>query len=689
MKQSLFFLFLSLTFFLNAQKYQAKIIRDQWGVPHIHGKTDADAAYGLAWAHCEDDFEHVQKALIGSRGRLAEVDGKEGAILSVGSFIMNADPIIEKYYDSDLSDEFKAVLNGSVAAINQYAEEHPDEILLKNIFPIHGKDIIKGYILAQGILSSAFFDIARVFTGNIKPIPDGPFTAGSNGFAFAPGRMDKNETVMISNTHQPVDGILSWYEAHVKSDEGWNMLGGTFSIGVSLFLGANENLAWTHTTNYPDFSDVYQLEMHPSKKNVYKFDGEWLELEKRKMKIKVKIGPIKIPFKKTFYWSKYGTTLKKDGNYYSVRFPARDGIKAAEQWWRMNKAKNLKEFKEVLDMQGLSCQNIIYGDKEGNIFYLSNGLFPYREGDFNYMEIMPGNTSENLWPARKHHPISDLPLLENPESGYVFNSNNPPFLATDDPYNLKKEDYDPTFGFREKPTNRALRFMELMKDKKGKISYDELKKMKYDLTYCTETYFTWNIENLDDIFSLDTKKYPDIKDALQIMNEWDGNTHHSNKKATIAAISIYHTLKYHADKILIDKPVIIPEDIYVDAIRKAKKFLMKNYGTMEIPLGTVQRHIKGEVSLPISGMPEILAPTFIEKHDKKTFRNTMGESYILFARYTEDGLELETCHPFGSSNRKDSPHYTDQMELFTNQKLKKMTLDFDKIKVEKEYTVGN
>ncbi len=673
---------------LFGQKYEATILRDEWGVPHIHGKTDADAAFGLAWAHCEDDFVTVQHAILGTRLRLPEVIGMEGAILAAGAFMMNADPIVEKYYESDLSPEFRALLTASVSAINQYGREHPEEVLMKDLFPVNEKDIIKGYILAQGMLSNAFFEIARIFTGKIKPVSEEqPFSAGSNGFAFAPQKMQSGESLLISNTHQPLDGMLSWYEAHVVSDEGWNMLGGTFSIGVTLFLGANENLAWTHTTNYPDFADVFQLDMHPKKKHQYQLDGEWLELEERKMKIKVKLGPIKFPFRKKFYWSKFGTTIKKKGHYYAVRFPARHGIKAAEQWWRMNKASNLEEFKDALNMQGLSCQNIIYADKSGNISFWSNGLFPYRKQGIDWHKPQLANTSDLLWAQREYHPITELPQIHNPNSGYLFNCNNPPFLATEESENLKPENFNPTFGFRNKPTNRALRFRELMQSQAEKLSYEEVKKMKYDLNYFSESYYTWNIENFDELFELNPDKHPKIADAIGILQAWDGNTHHSSTQATIAAVSVYFILKYHMDQISIDKPTSIPREVFVDGIKQAKKFLLKHHGSLEVPLGQVQRHIKGDESLPISGMPEVLAPVFLGKPKKGVFRNEMGESYILFASYTEEGLKLETAHPFGASNRDNSPHYTDQMSLFAQQELKPMTLDWDKIKKVDEYVI--
>jgi len=649
------------------------IVRDKWGVPHIYGKTDADASYGLAWAHCEDDFENVQAALLAMKGRLSEVDGISGAILDVGVFVLNADKIVEEQFEAAFSPEFRKVLTGHVQGINDYAAAHPEEIKKKGIFPTNEKEIIKGYVLAQGLLSNALFGIARLIDDKHVAAASSFQPQGSNAWAYAPKKMKEGHAALISNTHQPLHGPVSWYEAHVVSEEGWNMLGGTFSAGVTLFLGTNEHLGWTHTTNYPDFHDVFELKMHPTKKNFYQFDGEWLELEERKIKLKVKIGPFKIPVSRKFYWSKYGTTIKNKSGYFSVRFPGQFDIRAAEQWFHMNKAKNFEEFQEALDMQGLVSQNIIYADNTGNIFFRCNGLFPERNPDYDWLNIVPGDTSATLWEPR-FMPIEALPEITNPECGYLYNCNNTPFTATDPAEDLNGKDFNQTMGFSKEQTNRSLRFQELIDQYGEQLSYEDIKAIKYDEQYA-KTMYTKGLENFDVILKLDPQKYPDLAEILERAKKWDRKTNKESTEATVFCVATSYLIKLIADDVRMDLANTLPEEEYVNALRYAKKFLNKHYGTLDVPLGSVQKHVKGDVELPVGGMPEILCAMYVVPNDKKTFKSDMGESYIQFVQYTDEGVKIESVHPFGASNRPESPHYTDQMELYTNRKMKEMTLD--------------
>jgi len=656
------------------------IVRDNWGVPHIYGNTDADAAYGLAWAHAEDDFATMQESLITMKGRLSEVKGVSGAITDVLANLLNIEYPIEAQMDTAFSPAFKKVLSGYVQGVNDYARTYPKQIRLKGIFPITEADVIKGYRLAQTVLSNSLFGIARILDNKL---PDMELPQGSNAFAFSQHKMDDSLTTLISNTHQPIDGIMSWYEAHVCSNEGWNMLGATFSTGVTIFIGTNPNLGWTHTVNYPDFHDIYTLKMHPKKKLQYQFDGEWLDLKKVKVRFKVKIAGVKVPVSRTYYMSKYGLTFKNKSGFYAIRFPSSSNIMAAEQWFHMNKASNYQEFQEALAIQGLSTQNIIYADKDDNIYFIDNGSFPLRNPNYNWQGILPGDTSATLWPMFQYQPLNKLPQLLNPDCGYLYNANNTPFSATHPDQNLKPEDYDSTMGFLMDETNRGLRIQELFEpyeDDNTKMNYEKLKVLKYDQQYASETFYTNSLSNLDEMMTLDPDNYPDIADVLHMIQKWDRKTTTENTTAAILAVTITHVLNYVGQEVLMSQTNVIPMEVYVQALRKAKAHMLKHFGSISVPMSKVQFLVKGDKEIPIGGMPENLAPSFIEPYKNGTFKCVAGESYIQIARYDENGLQtLETIHPYGASNNPESKHYTDQMELFVNQKLKPMTLNRDSI----------
>ncbi len=653
------------------------IVRDKWGVPHIYGKTDAETAYGLAWANAEDDFATMQETLLAVKGQLSAVKGKEGALLDALAFIVEADAVVEQHFDKAFSVEFKKVLNGYMQGINAYAAKHPKQVLRKKIFPITEKDLIKGYVTLMTIITNVHYDLGRIFDNTIVNQESGSMGRGSNGIALSPKKSSDGNTYLVANSHQPLRGVSAWYEMHVNSEEGWNFLGGTFPGGVSPFLGTNEHLGWTHCTNYADFHDVYKLKMHPTEKKQYLFDGEWIELEKRVLKLKVKVGPIRIPVKRKFYKSKYGPTFKTKSGYYALRFPSNMEIRAAEQWYQMSKTTDFDGFKQTMRQQLLPSLNTVYADKTGNLYFLGNGLFPKRNPKYNWQGVIKGDTSATLWQP-KFMPFDSLVQLENPKCGYIFNSNNTPFNCTCPEENPKAENYNKTMGYLTKNTARSVRFQELI-SAYDKMSYDDLKKIKYDSGFTLPLY-TRTFENWDNIRHLDPKKYPDIADAIEWLKKWDGNAATDNRQAALVSLTIQYILKKYRKLGQIDYNNKPKDIVYANALRYAKKHLLKHFGKMDIPLGDLQVHVRGDKELPIWGLPEALTQMYTVPYKKGKFQSYLGDSYILFATYNESGIKkIETIHCYGASNHPDSPHYDDQMDMYVNKQLKTMTLDKEKI----------
>ncbi len=232
----------------------------------------------------------------------------------------------------------------------------------------------------------------------ISSLTDSTLTSiGSNAFAFRRAKTKDGNTYLNVNTHQPLEGPFAWYEAHLVSDEGWNMLGGLFPGSPMPFIGTNENLGWTHTYNYPDLIDIYQLQMNPKNKNQYLFDDKWVDLEisKAKLKVKLKFG-ITIPVRKELLWSKYGPVVRNDSGVFSFHLNALENISAIDQWYHMNKSSNYDEFTQALNIMGIPRFNIMYADREDNIYYLSNAQLPVRDTSFDWNAVLPGNTSKTM-----------------------------------------------------------------------------------------------------------------------------------------------------------------------------------------------------------------------------------------------------------------------------------------------------
>lgn len=341
----------------NVNPKNVQIARDKWGVPHIFAKTDEEVAYGLAYATAEDNFNDMQFMLLAAKKLMGKHTGKDGAAIDFVVQLLRVEQTVERDFDSVFSPQFKKVINGYVDGINAFAKSHPNEVLVKGEFPLTPQQLICAYTMGMVAMSGADGPIKRMIEGNVAPVDtlkeNELGKRGSNGIAFSSKITTDGKTYLDINSHQPLDGPLSWYEAHLCSDEGWNILGGTFPGGLSIFHGVNENLGWAHTVNRFDHMDVYELEMHPKKKNLYKYDGVWEKLDVKKAKLKVKLNKwLTVGVGKKIYWSKYGATVQaKSGKFYSIRFPAYLNIGAIEQWYRMNKATDFNSFKDAVGLQ--------------------------------------------------------------------------------------------------------------------------------------------------------------------------------------------------------------------------------------------------------------------------------------------------------------------------------------------------
>ena len=225
----------------NAQINPAKIdiIRDSFGVPHIFGKTDPDVAYGLAWAHAEDDFVTIQQSLMAGKSMLAQYQGKKGASIDYIIHLLRIPELVEEKYESDLSPAFKKLLEGYAAGLNAYATAHPKEVLLKKIFPVTPKDMVQYSVLQLCVLSGADKALSSIFGGTV-PLLENYKTAGSNAFAFNSAKTTDGQVYLDINAHQPLEGPVAFYEAHLSSEDGWNIIGANFPGAPCILHGCNE-----------------------------------------------------------------------------------------------------------------------------------------------------------------------------------------------------------------------------------------------------------------------------------------------------------------------------------------------------------------------------------------------------------------------------------------------------------------
>jgi len=648
------------------------IVRDEFGVPHIFAKTDAEVAYGLAWAHAEDDFETIQIGYLAGNNLLSKHLGNVGLGADFISQFIGSEDLFESKYDSDISSEYKNIVKAYALGLNSYAREHPDEVFVEDLFPVNEKKMMRYAQLQLFISSNGDKWVSNIIDNKLSyNFSKEEQYKGSNTFAFNSTKTKDGSTYLAINTHQPLDGPVSWYEAHLCSEEGTNILGALFAGTPNILIGTNENLAWAHTVNQPDKTDVFALEMHPDKKLQYRVDGTYLKLEEKKAKLRFKLLGIPLSIKKKFYKSIYGPTLKNKSGFYSVRTPALFEIRALEQWWRMNKAKNFTEFYKVLKMKALPGYNIGYADKNDTIFYISNGLIPKRAKNYDWANVVPGNTKKTLW--TESYEIEELPQVVQPKSGYFYNANHTPFKSSAEEDNPDPTNFDSNMGFETYDNNRSTRLKQLI-DEYEKLDYDDFKLIKYDRQYPRPYTFNWmDIHYLE---LLDSKKYPDIEMLIERLQAWDRKANKNSLGAGTFAV-LYDQLRPFYSKI--PEPKIFPASYIIQALRNTKKYLLKYFNTTEVKLGDYQKLVRGSKELPIFGLPDVITAMSSRPYKDGKVKVVSGESYIELIRFTDKGPEIESVISYGSSDHPDSKHYDDQMEMYSNFKTKKMTLNKDSV----------
>jgi acyl-homoserine-lactone acylase len=652
------------------------IARDSFGVPHIFAPTDPEGSYGLAWAHAEDDFNTLQLVVLSGKAKLGTALGRKGAEADYVINLLRCRQLVDEQWNT-LSPDFIALIKGYVQGLNDYAKKHPGEVKYKKAFPFNEKEYMTAVVFSVAIFCGVDRALPRILGGTVATLP-GFASQGSNAFAFHPSKTTTGEAILTINAHQPLEGPTAFYEAHVQTEQGWNMLGGLLAGGCVILHGTNENLGWAHTVNYHDKIDIYQLQMNPANNNQYKLDDKWLNLEEKKAKLKVKGVPITIS--KKIYWSEYGPTVKTKNGVFAMRVPALMDIRAMEEWYRMNKARNFTEFYRALSMNSLPMFNIVYADRYDTIFYISNAKVPRRNPDpaYNWQSTLPGNTSATLWKTFKAE--TELPQYINPPSGYLYNTNHSPFMATDEKYNLDGNKYDRNDGFERYHNNRSLRVTELMKGI-DKIDYATVRRIKFDQQLPQQLQYPYAI---DSMLMIDANNYPELKEVITNLQQWDKKATANSKGAAVFLLAY----DYLAEKLSGHAPRKLTKAESMETYQHIHDYMMKYFGKTDLVLGDIQKLVRGDDARPAWGIPDVLTSAYSDTYKDGLFKVVSGDAYICFVRYPKTGLpKIESVNTFGASSRPDSPHYKDQMAMFQNQQTKKMTLDKEEVlrKAERVY----
>ncbi|WP_324828260.1 acylase [Qipengyuania zhejiangensis] len=680
---------------LSDTAYSAEIIRDEFGVPHIYGDTDPDVSYGVAIAHAEDDFTTLQDVVAMARGRYGAIAGQDGAAIDYVFHLLDARGTAERNYP-ELPADTRALFEAYATGLNDYARQHPDEVKLANLFPVDGTDVAAGFALRQpfffglnGVieplvngepLRPEFGPPTPATNGSAPSANDGPAASGaqetaqsrpfplpwgemgalsgSNAFAIAPEKSGDGVTRLVSNSHQPLRGGVAWYELVVESGEGWHYAGANFPGSPYPFLGHNRDLGWTNTVNRPDMVDVYKLVMDESGTK-YRMGERWLDLEEESVTLPVRVGPLVLPISRTVYRSVHGPVIRNDNGTFAFRYGGIDNIGQLDAYYRLNKAKTLDEWQAILARMDIPSTNFIYADKVGNIAYVYNAAMPERAKGYDWRSVLPGDDPKAIWTQ----PVAyeTLPKYVNPASGWLFNSNNTPFIAAGTGSDLPESSVAPEMGVELKQTNRSRRAWKLM-SQPGMIDRERLEAIKYDMGYEREGYVA---DLWDALETLDVPEAGALGQARQLLLGWDFSADGKGRGDALALLMIREFMSAEYQ----NKP--LPDAR--EQLQASVDHLTTHFGRIDPPMGELLRLRQGDVDLPLDGGSDTLrASTLWDVQEDGRLSVKHGDSFVQFVEW-EQGKRVrsQSIQPYGSATtRPRSPHYADQAPLFVQHRLK-------------------
>jgi acyl-homoserine lactone acylase PvdQ len=654
-----------------AHRANVRILRDEFGVPHVFGKSDADAAFGLAYAHAEDDWPLIQGVMAASRGELGRLVPSQRSLANdfYAGFV-DIDAEIEATWDQG-SPELKALLAGYAEGLNTYAADHPDEVNAR-LLPITAKDVARGFVHKLPLMMKVDKLLKKLAEGEVSA--GDMVWPGSNAIAVHRSKTDDDTTRLIVNAHQPWTGPVTFYEAHVHSEEGWNTAGALFPGAPFILHGHNDDVGWALTVNQPDGADLYAMTLEG---DTYKLGDEWKPLESRRIWLPYETwwGTAWIP--QTVRSSVHGPVFEKGPTPVAVKtVAAGQGVRAAEQWYRMNKARSTAEFQEALAIHAIPMFNVVHASRD-HIGFLYNGRIPDRQPGHDYLAVLPGDDPTALWSDML--PLSVNPRVDDPATGWVQANNSTPWWAIPGPEAPVETPALAQAGIESVVTNRTMRTHELLRDAE-EIDRDLLLATKWDGGLAADAPMR---EKLLEPLASRSFDDPDLEALQQILLDWDGRFVEGSVGAGVA-VAVWRPLHIRGYDVL-------PEWELESAMARAAAHLKEHFGRLDVPLDEVSRLRRGDVDLPLLGGPDILHCSYTTAAEDGRFVGHGGDGFVMHVEFTPTGVVSQSIHQYGAApGRPESLHHADQAPLFVKRAMKPVLRDESAIRrfLAAEYTPG-
>ena len=698
------------------QAKQVTIIRDNWGIPHIYGKTDADAVFGLLYAQCEDDFKRVEMNYIEKLGRLSEINGEKDLYndLLVRLVIDSADAI--KDYN-EAPQWFKKLCNAFADGINYYLYKHPqtkplllqhfkswyallwtdgsigaistaglNERDLKNLY---GRELAltrhsersEESLVKNNVIGNKDFSVTSLLRNDEQTNEDEKLT-GSNGFAFAPNITQNHNAILYINPH------VTFYfrpEVHVVSEEGLNAYGAVTWGQFFVYQGFNQHCGWMHTSSQVDVSDAYIEKIsNQNNKWVYEYEHEQKPIIIKNITLSFKQNnTIQTKNIKALYTHHGPVMAYKNKQWLSVKSFNRSII-SLEQSWLRTKANSFVEFKKVLDMRGNTSNNTVYADAEGNIAYWHGNYIPIRNKNYDWSKPVDGSIAATEWQGL--HSIYEIVHSINPPNGWLQNCNSTPFTVAGN-NSPKKENY-PTYMAPDGENFRGVNAVKVLANEKN-YTIDKV----INAGYNTNLAFFQNtvpalVSAYNNLFATDSLQQI-LKEPIAIMQQWN---FHSGKESVATTLAIFWGMQLmpFINKINNTEDIVERTNAFITNSNNANtllktfytaiKTLNKNFGTWNTAWGTINRfqRINNEIdskfddnaaSIPIGFTSSAWGQ--IPSYTSRIFSNTKkmygvnGNSFICAVEFGKK-IKAKSLLAGGESGDINSKHFADQAEMYSN-----------------------
>ena len=696
------------------QAEQVTIIRDNWGIPHINGKTDAAAVFGLLYAQCEDDFNRVELNYIEKLGRSAEIKGGASLYDDLLLQLLIDSTAAKKDYNA-AAPWMKKLLNAYADGINYYLYKNPatKPLLLKRFqpwFPLLWTDGSIGAINTANITTT---ELKNFYTNNPSPvaiIPKDPDQqTGSNGFAFAPSITASGNAILYINPH------VTFYfrpEVHIQSEQGLNAYGAVTWGQFFIYQGFNEHCGWMHTSNNVDVADLYEEKITKKGSHYfYEYDHRLKPVLERKIQLHFLQDGLLQTKNITAFYTHHGPIMaSRNGKWISLRSFNRSPVSLHQSWLR-TKANSFEAYKKVMDLKAKTSNNTVYADDKGNIAYWHGDYIPIRNKKLDWSKPVDGSTSATEWEGL--HQLKDIVHLYNPYNGWLQNCNSTPFSVAGS-YSPHKEDY-PGYMAPDGENFRAVNAIRILGREK-KYTLEKVIATGYDRYLAAfEVLLPPLIKALQKNMTSSDTLYRKLSEAIDILKAWD---YYANEKSVATTLAVEWAQKL--DPVL---QKVYTEVGEIDQVTNTKNFadtasssqliaplmevmkeLTNKFGKWQIPWGEINRFQRinnkspemyddRSPSIPVG----FAAATWgqIPAYKSKSFANTNkrygigGNSFICAVEFGKK-IKAKSLLAGGESGDVTSKHFTDQAAMFANGLFKDVLFYKEDIlkHVEKQYHPG-